>query len=284
MVTRAPTPDLPTTDAARPPREATPLVQATFRAVTDALSGPPSPGALNRALRILAKWRAEMVANTLSHRAKPFVLTGPFKGMSYAVRASEGSRSARLMGVYEASLHPVIEAIIAKSPALIVDIGSAEGYYAVGLARRLPKARILARDSSPKAQALCRALAKANDVGDRVEIGGLFTHADFVACTAQPSVVICDIEGAEADLLDPSLAPGLLQADILVECHPGMASDVVETLTARFQDSHRITRIGRKLDDSGLPDWMEELSDLDRLIALWEWRSTPTPWLWMEKK
>jgi hypothetical protein len=27
---------------------------------------------------------------------------------------------------------------------------------------------------------------------------------------------------------------------------------------------------------------MQELSDLDRLLALWEWRSGPTPWLWME--
>ena len=42
--------------------------------------------------------------------------------------------------------------------------------------------------------------------------------------------------------------------------------------------------IGRALDASGLPDWMESLSDLDRLIALWEWRSGPTPWLWMTRK
>ena len=33
---------------------------------------------------------------------------------------------------------------------------------------------------------------------------------------------------------------------------------------------------------AALPAWMEELPDLDRLIALWEWRSGPTPWLWMQ--
>ena len=51
----------------------------------------------------------------------------------------------------------------------------------------------------------------------------------------------------------------------------------------RFKASHHITRIGRQID-ARLPDWMEELSDLDRLIALWEWRSGPTPWLWMQAK
>ena len=225
-----------------------------------------------------------MVANTLAQKSGATVLSGPFQGMSYGLRAAEGSRAARLMGVYEASLHPVIETIIARAPDLIIDIGSAEGYYAVGLARRLPGARVLARDTSAKAQALCRSLASANGVADRVEVGGLFTHDDFALCTGSAStVVICDIEGGEADLLDPVRAPGLLQADLLVECHPGMVRGVVETLRGRFAASHRITQIGRKLDDRALPGWMEELSDLDRLIALWEWRSTPTPWLWMEK-
>jgi hypothetical protein len=33
-----------------------------------------------------------------------------------------------------------------------------------------------------------------------------------------------------------------------------------------------------------LPEWMEGLSDMDRLLALWEWRTGPTPWLWMQRR
>ena len=248
------------------------------------LAGPPNAAALLRAFRHLAKWRAEVMANTLDRRAGTRVISGPFKGMDYAVRAAEGSRTARLLGAYEASLHPVIEAIIARAPEVIIDIGSAEGYYAVGFARRLPDTRILARDASGQAQALCRALAAVNGVEHRVEVGGLFAHADFALCETAASVVICDIEGAEDALLDPVAAPGLCHADILVECHPGSAPGVTDRIAARFAATHRITRIGRRLDDSGLPDWMEDYSDLDRLIALWEWRATPTPWLWMERR
>lgn len=248
------------------------------------LEGPADVARLEQAFRHLAKWRSELISNTLVERSGTKVLSGPFKGMEYPVRASEGSRSCRLLGAYEASLAPVIEEIVTKAYPVVIDLGSAEGYYAVGLARRLPKARVLARDANPKAQALCAALAAANGVAERVEIGGLLEHADFDLCQAQKTLVVCDIEGAEGALLDPVRAPGLRSADILVEAHDCIQHGLSHLLVERFRATHHIRVIGRRLDDSGLPDWMEALSDLDRLVALWEWRSGPTPWLWMVQK
>jgi hypothetical protein len=248
------------------------------------LDGPADVARLEQAFRHLAKWRSELISNTLVERSGTKVLSGPFKGMEYPVRASEGSRSCRLLGAYEASLAPVIEEIVTKAYPVVIDLGSAEGYYAVGLARRLPKARVLARDANPKAQALCAALAAANGVAERVEIGGLLDHADFDLCQAQKTLVVCDIEGAEGALLDPVRAPGLRSADILVEAHDCIQHGLSHLLVERFRATHHIRVIGRRLDDSGLPDWMEALSDLDRLVALWEWRSGPTPWLWMVQK
>ena len=233
---------------------------------------------------MLAKWRSELVGNTILERSGTRVLHGPFKGMDYAVRASEGSRAARLLGAYEASLAPVIEAIIARDYPLVIDVGCAEGYYAVGLALRMPNSRIMARDDNPKAQDLCRIHAARNGVEARVEIGGRMEHADFSICTAQATLVLCDIEGAEADLLDPIAAPGLLQADILVESHEVMRPGLTDLITRRFAPTHTITRIDRQLAPETLPAWMESFSDLDRLIALWEWRGGPTPWLWMQRK
>ena len=263
-----------------PPSALTQSATETLRRIAAAA---PDPANLAAALRHLAKWRAELVGNTILERSGPVVLSGPFKGMDYAIRASEGSRSARLLGVYEASLAPVIETIIARAYPLVIDVGSAEGYYAIGLARRMPGTRIMARDANPRAQALCHALAARNSVADRVEIGGVMTHADFAICTRQKTLILCDIEGAEADLLDPAEAPGLLTADILVECHDVMQPGLTAALAARFSASHHVTRIDREINAT-LPVWMEDLSDLDRLIALWEWRGGPTPWLWMQAK
>ncbi|MDZ7906378.1 MAG: hypothetical protein U5N55_11815 [Cypionkella sp.] len=55
-------------------------------------------------------------------------------------------------------------------------------------------------------------------------------------------------------------------------------------LAQRFAASHDVQIIHRAEAAHALPDWMNTLSDLDRLIALWEWRIGPTPWLWMKAK
>lgn len=261
-----------------------PMTIGTIAAVRRLLDGPPDAAKLEQALRHLAKWRSELVSNTLAQKSGVAVQSGPFKGMQYVVRASEGSRSARMLGAYEASIAPIIEDIVTRGYGLVIDVGSAEGYYAVGLARRMPGVPVLARDANPTAQALCRALAEANGVADQVQIGGLMDHASFAICQRQKTLVVCDIEGAEGELLNPVAAPGLLVADILVEAHDCIRPGLSKLIASRFAATHHITALGRTLDASCLPAWMESLSDLDRLIALWEWRSGPTPWLWMVRK
>lgn len=260
-------------------------------ALTDAIDAslarlaaqPPGPARLEAQLRQLAKWRSIVLANTLAAKGDR-VLAGPFADMLYPVQAAEGGRAPRLLGAYEASLHPVIESVIAKGTPQVLDIGCAEGYYAVGLARRMPGTLVHARDSDPAARALCERLAAANGVSDRVLIGPEITHADLAICAEAPTFILCDIEGAEGALLDPARAPALADAELLVEVHEGTHRGLLQTLTARFAATHRVTRIDRALRPDLLPDWAEALTDLDRLLLLWEWRASPTPWLWMERR
>lgn len=247
------------------------------------LAAEPDAARLAQALRHLAKWRAALIEATLRERSGEQVLSGPFAGMNYGT-ASEGAGTARLLGVYEPALHPVIEAIIARAPELILDLGAAEGYYAVGLARRLPGAQVLAFDSDRVARARCQAMAERNGVADRVTVMGTATLADFDRCAGRRSLVLCDIEGGEETLLDPVAAPVLGSVDILVEAHDCFAPGLSQRLTDRFAATHRVTRLDRVASDTPLPAWMNALSDLDRLLAVWEWRMGPTPWLWMEAK
>ena len=261
-----------------------PLTLRTVELLKGHLAEQPSPKMLELALRDLAKWRNQIIANTLTFRNGRVLPNGPFAGMHYQVKTSEGAAAARILGIYEASLAPVIETIVARAYSLVIDVGCAEGYYAVGLAQRMPGAKVMARDTNPVARNLCAVLAEVNGVAERVEVGGLFTHADFDLAMLQDTVVICDIEGAEETLMDPAVAPGLLYADILVECHDCFHAGLSDRIAARFASSHHIKRIGRVISDAALPDWMDNLSDLDRLLVLWEWRAGPTPWLWMTRR
>jgi hypothetical protein len=261
-----------------------PLTRTATEGLARLMDGPPGPERLNGALRYLAKWRSVLLENTLVARSGDTVLAGPFAGMAYPFRVTEGSRTTRLLGAYEASLFPVIETLISRAYPLIIDVGCAGGYYAVGLARRMPDSMVMARDSNPAARVSCAQLADANGVASRVRIGAEMTHTDFAVCAAQPTLILCDIEGDEGALIDPALAPGLLHADILVEVHEGMHPGLLATLSARFEATHSVTRIDRVLRPDFLPGWTDTLSDLDRLLLLWEWRATPTPWLWMDRR
>ncbi len=100
------------------------------------------------------------------------VRLGPFAGMRYIDHSIGSAYLPKLLGTYERELGMVIEEICSCRPGLIVDVGAAEGYYAVGLALRNPRARVVAFESQPVGRtALCK-MAALNGVAAQVEIHG----------------------------------------------------------------------------------------------------------------
>lgn len=241
---------------------------------------------LHGALRLLAKWRSQLVQNTLIRREGTSVLQGPFAGMAFLAASAEGCHVPKLLGCYEQPLHRAIEAAMAADYATVVNIGCAEGYYTVGMARRMPATRFLAFDIDDTARQTCRALAERNGVADRVEIGTRFDPAGFAALPPGRTLVLCDIEGGEGELLDPALAPELARMDLIVESHDCLTAGMTARLTERFRPTHDIAVIPdnglRRLDS--MPQWFLELDHMDQLLATWEWRSGPTPWLVMKAR
>jgi len=254
------------------------------RHLAERLAANPEPNQdeLNAMLRLLAKWRHGLIANTLRQRDGDSVQGGPFAGMHYQVRSAEGCEVPRLLGCYEQELAPVIEALIARGFGHVLNIGCAEGYYAVGMARRMPGSVVHAHDANPAAQQACRSLAEANGVATRVRIGGLFEGAQFADHPAGDTLVLLDIEGGEEALLDPARHPALAGHTILVECHDVVRPGLSARLAARFAASHAVTRIEHAIGPVTLPPWLAAMGHLDRLLAVWEWRSGPTPWLLLE--
>ena len=241
---------------------------------------------LNNALRLLSKWRSVLIQNTLLQQHGTVVLDGPLKGLDFLPQSAEGCHIAKLLGCYEQPLLPFIEAAIQANYPLILNIGCAEGYYAVGMARRMATTRVLAFDLNPKAQQVCAELTVKNGVTDRVTVGALFKPEDFASHAGQRVLVLCDIEGAERELLNPAVSPALVGMDLIVESHECLIPGITKLLTDRFAPTHDITLV----EDNGqrqlpnAPAWFNNLAHLDQLLAVWEWRSGPTPWLVMKAK
>ena len=90
------------------------------------------------------------------------VYSGPFVGMKYIRDSWFGGYIPKLLGVYERELHGAVEAAIAPNRDLVVDVGAAEGYYAVGLCRRLPQAKHIAFEMGEEARVMMAELAQSN--------------------------------------------------------------------------------------------------------------------------
>jgi SAM-dependent methyltransferase len=247
--------------------------------------GVPSIEQVNAILRVTAMWRSIALAQTfIAHSGGTTVAGGPFAGMAYVSVATEGALIARLLGVYESELHPHFEAFIAEGLDCVIDVGCAEGYYAVGLARRMPDTTVYAFDILETARAACAGMAVANGVRDRVLIGGEFRPEDFQRFAGRRALVLVDAEGAEVDILDPARGPALAGMNIIVETHDVYRPGALSTLMERFSPTHDIQRVDQDFKAYDQPAWIKDLNHLDQLLTVWEWRQRPTPWLVMRPK
>jgi hypothetical protein len=239
---------------------------------------------LESTLRVLAKWRHQLIGNTIRARHGRKVAGGPFAGLVVAPEVTEGGQATRLLGCYEPALHPHLERLIARGFPRVVNIGCADGYYAIGLARRMPGSIVHAHDIDPRARHACAETAAENGVADRVRVGGEVTPALLQDLAGRGCWVVCDIEGGEDALIDPAAVPALHDTTLLVECHEGERPGVTDRLAARFAPTHGVIRVEARITEVALPDWLANGSHLDQLIALWEWRQAATPWLVLEPR
>ncbi|HSH94162.1 MAG TPA: glycosyltransferase, partial [Roseimicrobium sp.] len=104
------------------------------------------------------------------------VRSGPFAGLKYPKGESAGSRLLpKLAGTYEAELGAILEEAFRTSYDVAVNVGCGEGYFAAGLAMRMPDCRVVAYDIDPTARALTVDLAALNGFSGRVEVRSAFS-------------------------------------------------------------------------------------------------------------
>ena len=213
------------------------------------------------------------------------IAAGPFAGMRYISNSCGSTLAPKIIGCYERELHHVIEDVIAGGYDRIIDLGCAEGYYAVGLAWRTG-VPVTAFDNHPDARRHLEELAELNSARDLIDIEASCGWEDFATFQDEKVFLICDIEGAEGDLLDPEQAPALLDFDLLVEVHDGpQSSHLHDLLVERFRNTHSIESIdytGRDQADAGAASWVR--SPKFRLAAVDEKRCLGLKWLVMRKE
>jgi hypothetical protein len=223
----------------------------------------------------------------LSGGDEPRVLSGPFQGMRLLRFASGSGLLPKVVGSYEMEIHPAVEASLRRGYRRIVNVGCGEGYYAAGYARALPGAVVHAFDLDILARRRLRSLARRNGVADRIRSAARCRPEDLAALAGEGSLVFCDCEGCEKELLDPARAPALAGSDLLVELHDFLDPSISSALETRFRATHDIEIISMRERDVSNIATMPQLARLtpeQKRLAVWEGRPAGMQWAWMRSR
>jgi hypothetical protein len=217
--------------------------------------------------------KGKILVGKLSAGAEVKVLNGVFKDLRYpSLEITESALVPKIIGSYEYQLQPWFNRIIKRDFTDIIDVGSAEGYYAVGLATRMPGTTIHCFDINEKDILFSKQMANVNNVRNMT----WNTFCDEKTLLNFPyrgkTLIICDCEGYEIELLTPSVIEKCKQTDFLIEMHNVVNPVISGELFSRFQFTHTFTVVNNKDVDYPLLQGLQNFTETEKEFALCEHR------------
>ena len=220
---------------------------------------------------------------------KCVVQDGPFSGMIILPEShrGDGDLAAKWLGLYEQELHPCLEDMISRAPSAIINLGACGGFYAIGLARAFPAASVIAFDVNETAKELLRRNAEANDLIGRIEQGHSCNAEKLIDIASRniESILVCDIEGGEVELL---AAPGVVEAlkgfDALIECYDFVNKNATASICDLFYDTHDIFVISQSGRNPNSYPFLAKLSDNERWMLISENRPELMHWVYCRSR
>jgi hypothetical protein len=209
---------------------------------------------------------------------------GPFTGMRYVGESPTPHIAPFMLGMNELELWPFVQRLLAPGFDVFVNVGAAEGYYAVGFARFSPFPRVISYEGDRLGRILTRFMARKNGVADRVDVRGSCNPELLDAAMApfaRPALLI-DVEGYEEELANPARIPALRRATMIIELHEHQRP-MADILRPRFAATHEIEEVWsrpRTPDDLPKNLWPATLFfSRERLLKLGtEHRDGPMRW------
>lgn len=236
----------------------------------------------NYSRELLLEWGVTQATKELVRAHGVTVSSGPFRGMQYpesSLACHEGIPI--LFGTYEIELHDVIAAVVANRYERIIDVGSAEGYYAVGLAMRT-KTPVFAFECEPRERRFMREMARLNHVADLVHGGSWCSpHTIEKLSAGRRCLVVSDCEGYELKLFQRGVIPSLSRSDLLIELHNvNPSTNTLQVMLDRFNCSHtsRVITFDKSSAGTVVPDrWLRFAREARTAGQQWLYLTSRTP-------
>jgi hypothetical protein len=218
------------------------LKAAGYRLAPQITTAVMSSRARAHSAAVLKQWGLSGLNQRLIAEIGHQVMDGPFAGMTLTPSAEQQHVGPYLLGTYEMELHSWVEECCREPFRQVVDVGSSFGYYAVGLARRIPSASVCAFDTDWWARRAVSEMAAANGVSN-VIVKTRCTPAWFSQHLQPWSLVVSDCEGYERTLFFGRGLSALDTATLIVELHEESPGELSTMFQERFSRTHAIAQV-----------------------------------------
>lgn len=226
-------------------------------------------------LPIIERQKTEQIINSkLKSKFKDLtVQNGVFKGLKYPNFYSHGSSLySKLLGTYENELNPVFNVLSNQNFDKIIDVGCAEGYYAVGLARMFPTAKVEGYDIISEAREFCDEMAQINKV-DNLVVKTYFGNEQVSNLNPNEKILmLVDCEGYEYELFNSGNISYLNNTLLIIELHDLKNEKISPHLKNLFSATHKMEFIYsiNPLEKLKGLDVLENLNEDEKLFGFSE--------------
>lgn len=214
------------------------------------------------------------------------IVSGPFKS-GFAIESRWSGRQyipAQIAGSYEREL---VSWITSAAPYdLVIDLGAAEGFYALNLLELDYCSQMVAFELDELSRDELRANADRllrDTKTARLFLHGAATEAEIIKISREKqggsNLLICDIEGAEFDLFTDVLTQNLNSFSIAIELHSHDEAKI-SNICAIIERTHSVQVLSRSvLDLSTLYDLFPDATELEIVNLAHEGRLSRQEWL-----
>jgi hypothetical protein len=233
--------------------------------------------------QLLEKWQMPLVNRLLLENLGTKTIAGLFPDLEYSENLQPEQIGPFLLGTYELEIAPWFIECQSRKFSMILDIGAKFGYYAVGMAKWFPNTPVYAFDTDPWARRVTRDFAQRNKASNVNSLG--YCGPSWLSRHLSPnSLIICDCEGFEFELIRHSNSSNFATSTLIIECHDSQPWNLTDSLIQEFKHTHSAKVVPFNPDSrpQALPVQLEFLPQDLRHLAFGEPRSGDQRWLYLQ--
>jgi hypothetical protein len=234
--------------------------------------------------------RRLVIANRLANEVDNEIQYGIFKGMKLvSLRWGGHDKAPMILGSYESEVSRAIEKSAIRATTFI-DIGAADGYFAIGAVFSGLFERAICFEISEEGRDSINLNAARNNVADKVTIHAEASENSLLSLSTELNsgelFLLCDIEGGEFDLFSPRVLHGFRQSTILIEIHDFSETDCDRYLKLKSlaEPLFSLSELSQESRNPNLSMNTRVLHDDDKWLLMSEGRPKAMTWLLLSPK